>query len=249
MEVLPAYWGIETFSTAFATSFSPKNLEVLPAYWGIETHCWLTSLASTLAFVIWKYYPPTGVLKLFRTPLLFSKPIIYHLEVLPAYWGIETPPGRPRRSAIPLEYLEVLPAYWGIETVCFVALWDDFETHLEVLPAYWGIETFKQNSRSKFSRAYLEVLPAYWGIETFCSALRFAHCGTLIWKYYPPTGVLKLKWIVNFDFFGALKNLEVLPAYWGIETIASTANALFSSLNLEVLPAYWGIETIRMGIN
>ncbi len=38
-----------------------------------------------------------------------------------------------------------------------------------------------------------------------------------IWKYYPPTGVLKLITRRNTRNRG-IKNLEVLPAYWGIET-------------------------------
>ncbi len=39
----------------------------------------------------------------------------------------------------------------------------------------------------------------------------------LIWKYYPPTGVLKLHTPASF-FIHIPLNLEVLPAYWGIET-------------------------------
>ena len=40
-----------------------EDLEVLPAYWGIETSLCIVGL-GTGAQRIWKYYPPTGVLKL-----------------------------------------------------------------------------------------------------------------------------------------------------------------------------------------
>ena len=40
-------------------------------------------------FLIWKYYPPTGVLKLFIASRMLFMSSSY-LEVLPAYWGIET---------------------------------------------------------------------------------------------------------------------------------------------------------------
>ncbi len=62
LEVLPAYWGIET---NISFSFMLKNrsdLEVLPAYWGIETNGRLAT-ANAIFALIWKYYPPTGVLK------------------------------------------------------------------------------------------------------------------------------------------------------------------------------------------
>ena len=39
--------------------------------------------------------------------------------------------------------------------------------------------------------SYLEVLPAYWGIETFDSVSLANSAFCRIWKYYPPTGVLK----------------------------------------------------------
>ena len=39
------------------------NLEVLPAYWGIETAP-QSAVLTRGVFSIWKYYPPTGVLKL-----------------------------------------------------------------------------------------------------------------------------------------------------------------------------------------
>ena len=40
-------------------------------------------------------------------------------------------------------------------------------------------------------------------------------------------------------------HLEVLPAYWGIETFVSPYDCMMSEgKNLEVLPAYWGIETL-----
>ena len=44
-----------------------------------------------------------------------------NLEVLPAYWGIETTNNRSDQSN-PIDDLEVLPAYWGIET-CFPPCW------------------------------------------------------------------------------------------------------------------------------
>ena len=38
-------------------------------------------------------------------------------------------------------YLEVLPAYWGIETICHPFVKISTVENLKVLPAYWGIET------------------------------------------------------------------------------------------------------------
>ncbi len=39
---------------------------------------------------------------------------------------------------------------------------------------------------------HLEVLPAYWGIETDFIFSEDLDAPQPIWKYYPPTGVLKL---------------------------------------------------------
>ena len=66
----------------------------------------------------------------------------------------------------------------------------------------------------------LEVLPAYWGIETRGNCA-FDQDDLLIWKYYPPTGVLKLRVVLHTDIRN-VPNLEVLPAYWGIETSRSS---------------------------
>ena len=69
-----------------------------------------------------------------------------------------------------------------------------------------------------------------------------------IWKYYPPTGVLKPLCLPFFASFRAERaeriDLEVLPAYWGIETAFSHSSILEAVIYLEVLPAYWGIETL-----
>ena len=60
---------------------------------------------------------------------------------------------------------------------------------------------------------HLEVLPAYWGIETGRTA---GHNNTIpmIWKYYPPTGVLKPD-VTNNCSRGVLVNLEVTTRLLG----------------------------------
>ena len=65
--------------------------------------------------------------------------------------------------------------------------------HLEVLPAYWGIETVRTKNLRFSGILDLEVLPAYWGIETFRKKSKRLLISKTIWKYYPPTGVLKQK--------------------------------------------------------
>ena len=72
-----------------------------------------------------------------------------------------------RLLILALPGLEVLPAYWGIETL--EGARDHHEVlGLEVLPAYWGIET-RSSFPLCANVAGLEVLPAYWGIETRAS--------------------------------------------------------------------------------
>ena len=73
--------------------------------------------------------------------------------------------------------------------------------------------------------------------------MNFAIFHLLIWKYYPPTGVLKPCVKACFPYIH-IPDLEVLPAYWGIETIEIARGIDIHQFgNLEVLPAYWGIET------
>ena len=70
-------------------------------------------------------------------------------------------------SAFRCVTLEVLPAYWGIETRAMTSEHSRAISDLEVLPAYWGIETLLSFGDLRLSPALdLEVLPAYWGIET-----------------------------------------------------------------------------------
>ena len=95
--------------------------------------------------MIWKYYPPTGVLKLFAL--------------------------NPDCRLIPIEMGGNIWKY---------------------LPAYWGIETVYLPSRSYH---YLSRIWKYYpptGVLKHTRACVLSHLIENIWKYYPPTGVLKL---------------------------------------------------------
>ena len=190
-------------------------MEVLPAYWGIET---LGRDFNFHHFhLIWKYYPPTGVLKLDLAVEIF-KQLVHYLEVLPAYWGIETQITRGLLCGFCRSIWKYYPPTGVLKLLLLSALSLSSSCYLEVLPAYWGIETFFRNQPDHSAQANLEVLPAYWGIETICQVIT-AGRSTHIWKYYPPTGVLKPAELDPVTV-RQVQNLEVLPAYWGIETPA-----------------------------
>ena len=89
----------------------------------------------------------------------------------------------------------------------------------------------------------LEVLPAYWGIETNKESLFLVQYLSLIWKYYPPTGVLKL---LEAKFHHAISKFVIWKYYPPTGVLKLTINIMLRDSqfdNLEVLPAYWGIET------
>ena len=52
---------------------------------------------------------------------------VIYLEVLPAYWGIETPILADAVGIAKRFHLEVLPAYWGIETATNLALYGEYK--------------------------------------------------------------------------------------------------------------------------
>ena len=65
---------------------------------------------------IWKYYPPTGVLKHKGKLAVAVSVTVVYLEVLPAYWDIKNKKGLCLSDTNPFLHLEGCPFYWGIET-------------------------------------------------------------------------------------------------------------------------------------
>ncbi len=167
------------------------NLEVLPAYWGIETQ-FPQGKAHQNPSWIWKYYPPTGVLKLSKRGYLagFSGTRI---------WKYYPPTGVLKLMSVTLESSFAL-------------------SDLEVLPAYWGIETqFPQGKAHQNPSWIWKYYPPTGVLKLSKRGYLAGFSGTRIWKYYPPTGVLKPKPARLWSRFSC-SHLEVLPAYWGIET-------------------------------
>ena len=100
-------------------------------------------------------------------------------------------------------------------------------------------------SSPKVSSVIWKYYPPTGVLKLCCLNLFKGLVNSVIWKYYPPTGVLKLlQFLLCHRFF--FEDLEVLPAYWGIETFCLPFFASFRAFHLEVLPAYWGIETLQL---
>ena len=90
---------------------------------------------------------------------------------------------------------------------------------------------------------YLEVLPAYWGIETFTRTAAWILTTQYIWKYYPPTGVLKLAGCQKFHETSRTIGSTNPPTGVLKPGHVTLLVELVRVIIWKVLPAYWGIET------